>query len=248
MPRRASSRASRSCPSMPPSPTPSLSCRPPNNAQPGTVARPAAGHSGRAEPPMSDLAVAARQRASWLAEARIMVELGWPLVATHLAQVMLTTTNVLLMGRLGPDALAAGALGLNLYMSLSVFGVGVTMAAAPIMAREVGRRLSSVRDVRRTLRQSLWTAASIALVAWLVLWHAEAICLAMGQEPELAAAAGEYMRFAQWALLPHLGYVALRSFVTVLQRPRAAMSIVLMAVVLNVPVAWFLIFGAFGIP
>src|SRR5690606_3546446 len=98
------------------------------------------------------------------------------------------------------------------------------------------------------LRQSLWTATSIALVAWLVLWHAEAICLAMGQEPELAAAAGEYMRFAQWALLPHLGYVALRSFVTVLQRPRAAMSIVLMAVVLNVPVAWFLIFGAFGIP
>ena len=43
---------------------------------------------------------------SWLAEARAMLALSWPMVLTNVAQTAMTATDVIMMGHLGPDALA----------------------------------------------------------------------------------------------------------------------------------------------
>ena len=51
-----------------------------------------------------------------------MVTLALPLIATQLAQIAILTTDVLMMGWLGPDALAAGALGTNIFFVLWVIG------------------------------------------------------------------------------------------------------------------------------
>ena len=134
---------------------------------------------------------------AWRAEGRATIVLAWPLILTNLAQTAMTATDVLLMGRLGPETLAAGALGSNLYFATMIFGLGLTTATAPMIARELGRKSHSVRDVRRTVRQGLWAAVVIAVPIWLVLWHTEAILLAMGQRPDLALHAGHYMRTLQ---------------------------------------------------
>src|SRR6478609_4678923 len=89
-------------------------------------------------------------RAMWVAEARSTLAMSWPLILTNLAQHGMGATDVLMMGRLGPDAVAAGALGTNLYFGLLIFGIGVMSAAAPLIASERGRRKHSVREVRRT--------------------------------------------------------------------------------------------------
>ncbi|MFZ4533147.1 MAG: MATE family efflux transporter, partial [Alsobacter sp.] len=43
-------------------------------------------------------------------------------------------TDVLMMGRLGADAVAAGALGANLYFGFIIFGIGVMSAVSPLIA------------------------------------------------------------------------------------------------------------------
>ncbi|HTO27516.1 MAG TPA: hypothetical protein VL017_02885, partial [Devosia sp.] len=43
----------------------------------------------------------------WGAELRATFALAWPLVIAQLAQTALTTTDVIMMGWLGPEALAA---------------------------------------------------------------------------------------------------------------------------------------------
>src|SRR6478609_493546 len=70
-------------------------------------------------------------RSAWAEEARASLALSWPLILTNAAQTAMTSTDVLVMGRLGPDSLAAGALGANLFFAFLLFGVGVTSAAAP---------------------------------------------------------------------------------------------------------------------
>jgi len=187
-------------------------------------------------------------RGAWGAEARATIALAWPLILTNLAQTAMTATDVVLLGWLGADALAAGALGSNLYFATSIFGLGLTTATAPMIARELGRKRHSVRDVRRTVRQGMWAAVATTVPIWLVLWYCEEILLLMGQEPDLAVRAGEYMRALQWSILPFFFYLVLRSFVSALERPLWALAIGAAAVVVNAIAAWCLIFGHFGLP
>jgi MATE family multidrug resistance protein len=188
------------------------------------------------------------RRGAWAAELRAMLALSWPLVLTNLAQNALMTSDVILMGWLGPEALAAGALGTNLYFAFLIFGIGLVSSTAPLIAEELGRKRHSVRDVRRTVRQGLWAAMSIAVPIWLVTWNGEKILLAIGQEPALAAAAGAYIRTLQWSLLPFLFYLVLRSFLASLERPGWALVAGILALPVNVGAAWALMFGEFGLP
>src|ERR1700754_1724287 len=104
-----------------------------------------------------------QDRGWWMQEARATVALAYPLVLTNLAQALIPSTDVVLLGWAGPQTLAAGALGVNLYNACMIFGVGVMIAASPMMARALGQRSHNVREVRRTVRQSLWAAVALVI-------------------------------------------------------------------------------------
>lgn len=174
--------------------------------------------------------------------------MSWPLVLTNVAQNALMTTDVILMGWLGSDALAAGALGTNLYFAFLIFGIGLVSATSPLIAEELGRKRHSVRDVRRTVRQGLWCAVTVAVPIWIVTWNGERILLATGQNANLAKDAGEYIRALQWSLLPFLFYLVLRNFFAALERPGWPLVIGLLAIPVNLAAAYCLMFGAFGLP
>ncbi|MEQ8951094.1 MATE family efflux transporter, partial [Parvibaculum sp.] len=184
----------------------------------------------------------------WVEEARATLALAWPLIATNLAQVAINATDVIMMGWLGPEALASGALGSNLYFAVMIFGIGVVTAAAPMASAELGRRSHSVRDVRRTIRQAFWAAATLCLPFWLLIWQTEPLLILLGQEPALAAHAASYTRAMQWALLPTFLYVVLRIFISALERPRWALMIGGLAIPFNAFANWCLMFGNLGMP
>lgn len=196
-------------------------------------------------------AIQADARASghlWREEIRATLSLAWPLVLTNLAQTAMTATDVMVLGRVGPATLAAGALGSNLYFAPLIFGLGLMLATVPMMAHEVGRRRNSVRELRRTVRQGLWVAVLAALPIWALLWNGERILLAMGQEPGLAAGAGHYLRALQWGLLPFFLYVVLRSFIASLERPGWATVVAFIGVAINLAGNVVLVFGYLGFP
>jgi MATE family multidrug resistance protein len=187
-------------------------------------------------------------RRAWRGELAATLALGSPLILTNLAQIGLTTADVILMGWLGSATLAAGALGTNIYFAFLIFGIGLVTATAPLIAQELGRKRHSVRDVRRTVRQGLWAAVAISIPVWLVLWNAERILLRLGQDPALAAEAAPYVRTLQWAFLPFLASVVLRSFLSALQRPGWILAFGLLALPLNIAIAWAFMFGRLGAP
>ena len=88
-------------------------------------------------------------RDAWLGEFRATLALAWPMVLTNLAQIALTTTDVIVVGRLGASALAAATLGVNLYFGLLIFAIGLVSATSPMMAEVIGRNHRVVREVRR---------------------------------------------------------------------------------------------------
>lgn len=170
------------------------------------------------------------------------------MILTNLAQTAMTATDVMMMGWVSSDTLAAGALGTNLYYMPMIFGLGLMLATSPMMAREFGRNKFAVREIRRTVRQGLWIALTVSIPIWLILWNTKPILLAMGQDAGLAAEAASYMRALQWAVLPFYGYIVLRSFIAALERPGWALIIAVICVGFNAIANWALIFGHFGFP
>ena len=184
----------------------------------------------------------------WRHELADSFALGWPLVLANLAQAALTATDVMLMGRLGPDALAAGALASALYHACMIFCMGLVSATLPLISSELGRRKRPVRAVRHIIHQGLWSALLVCLPMWTLLWQAEDILRLMGQSPDAARQAAAFMHTLQWALLPYLGYLVLRSLLAALGQQRWTLIVAGLAIGVNAVLAWALMFGEWGLP
>lgn len=187
-------------------------------------------------------------RRAWTRELAATCRLAAPLVLTNLTQQAIQSTDVLLLGWRGAPSLAAGALGANLYVAFLIFAVGVVTAVSPMLARELGARRHSVREVRRTVRQGLWVSVSLCLPAWAILWHADVLLMALGQAPDLAREATAFVRAIMWGLLPACFYLVLRGFLAALERPFWSLAVAVIAVVFNAVLNYGLIFGHFGLP
>ena len=177
-----------------------------------------------------------------------MLSLAWPLILSNLTMSLIHATDVYLLGKLGPSALAAGALATNLVMAISIFGMGLLTACAPMIASEIGRKSNSVRDVRRTVRQGLWMAVSFAVPVWCILWFAEPIFHLLGQQAQLSADAATMVHTLMWGMLPFLGMTVLRSFISAKERPVWTLIVGFVGVVTNALLNYGLILGHFGLP
>jgi MATE family, multidrug efflux pump len=99
----------------------------------------------------------------WRREARATAALAWPLVLAFLAETAIAMVDVIIIGRLGADALAAAALGTTSFFVAFIFALGVTLATAPLAAQAMGAR--KPRQVRRVIRQGLWVTVLLSIPA-----------------------------------------------------------------------------------
>lgn len=183
---------------------------------------------------------------SWGGELRATFALAWPLVIAQLAQNALHTTDVILLGRLGPNYLAAGTLATTFLMPFLVFGIGVVGAVAPLVAQARGSR--DIKAVRRVVRQGCWAAIALAAILIPIVLQIRPIYLALGQDPTTTAMAEQFIQIGAWSLVPGLGIIAFRSFLSAFNATRAILIITVLGVIINAAVAWVLIFGHFGFP
>ena len=179
-------------------------------------------------------------------ELRAMLVLALPLVVTQLLQILVNTTEVVLLGWLDARALAAASLAAALLHSGMMFGVGLASATAPLIAQAKGAR--QPRRIRRVVRQGLWATLAVTLPLMVVLWFARPILAAMGQQAELLLMTEAYMRAALWGLPFAVGFIVLRSFAASFGRTRAVLAAAVAGALLNVPLSWLLIFGGLGLP
>lgn len=201
---------------------------------PGTISEPAAGR-GRGF-----------ARAPWLIEARALVVLAVPLVLTQLSQIAIQTTDVVMMGWLGPRELAAGALASHSFYAFFLLGLGVCSAVAPLAAQALGAKRR--RDVRRYTRQGLYAAVIVSLPVMVLLAFFAPIARLLGQDPEIVALARPYMFMLLAGLPPALGYVVLRCFCAALNRPNPPLVAMAVCIPLNGVLNYGLMFGHFGLP
>jgi multidrug resistance protein, MATE family len=182
----------------------------------------------------------------WRVELAETIRLAVPMALTQLGQVVMMTTDLVLIGRLGDAALAAAALAHTVLFAAFTLGMGLVSAVTPLASQAYGAR--QPRMVRRALRVGLWAAVLLGVPMTLVQFRGEGILVALGQQPQAATLAGRYLTGMAWAIIPAWSFIALRNFMGAVNRPAPALWITLIAIPINALVAYALIYGAFGLP
>ncbi|WP_119306738.1 MATE family efflux transporter [Cohaesibacter haloalkalitolerans] len=183
---------------------------------------------------------------SWRGEAAATLALAWPLVLAQLAQFSLQITDVVMMGWIGRDALAAGSLASALMHPVAVFGIGALSAVSPMVAQAIGAKDET--SVRRSARQGIWVAFVISVLIMALLYQGEYIYRIGGQMPDISAKAAGYLNFAALGVFPSLGFVALRSLVTAHGETRVILLTTIASFFVNFAGNYVLMFGKFGFP
>lgn len=174
------------------------------------------------------------------------LKLAVPLALTQLGQIAMMTTDLAFIGRLGSDTVAAAALGHTVFFVIFTFGMGLVSAVSPLAAQAFGAR--DPRMARRALRVGLWAALLIALPVMMLPFRGEAILLALGQSPTASKLAQQYLFGLAWGILPALWFIAIRGFMSAVNRPEPVLWITLAAIPANALLVYPMLYGKWGLP
>ncbi|WP_407149409.1 MATE family efflux transporter [Bradyrhizobium sp. ORS 86] len=180
------------------------------------------------------------------AEFSETLKLAVPLALTQLGQIAMMSTDLAFIGRLGSEAVAAAALAHTVFFVSFTFGMGLVSAVSPLAAQAFGARDPHV--MRRALRVGMWAALFMALPLMFLPFHGESILLALGQAPAAAHLAQHYLFGLAWGILPALWFIALRGFMSAVNRPEPVLWVTLAAIPANALLVYLLLYGKWGMP
>ena len=184
----------------------------------------------------------------WIDEARALMKLAAPLIAMQLAQIGSLTADIIMVGELGQDAIAATGVGAVLFYLTWLIGYGPVMAVSPIVAQILGAHPNDRARVRAALRMGLWAVGLLSLPLMIFLIWAKPVLIFLGQEPKIAAMAEPWVHAVAFGLPFALGFGALRGFAIAVGKQNAVLVIAIGTVLVNIALNYVLIYGNFGAP
>ncbi|GAB1542448.1 MATE family efflux transporter [Scytonema sp. NUACC21] len=181
-----------------------------------------------------------------IAEIKECLILAIPLAGAQLSQASTTFVDTVMMGILGSQIIAAGALGASTFHILLYVGSGMVSSVSPLAAEAYGA--GRVDQVSRVVRQGLLISVILGIPVTLLIWNSGILLRLSGQEPESVLLAQGYLRAIAWGYVPALGFAVLKSFVSALSKPRPVIVVVIGGTLFNVVGNYILMFGKFGFP
>lgn len=177
---------------------------------------------------------------------RNILSLGLPLIGSHVAQFALTLTDSVMLGWYDPEVLAAQVIGATLFFVFFVMGEGVALALMPMVAE--AEEMGDQTQARRLTRMAIWASLLFGLAVLPLLLGSGPVLRLLGQQPDVARVAQDYLEIAGWSIFPALLVMVMRSFLSALERTQIVLWVTLGAVALNAVVNYALIFGHWGMP
>lgn len=167
--------------------------------------------------------------------------LAAPLVLTNLGNMALALVDVAVVGRLGETSIAAAGLGNAIFFTTTLFGLGVLFGLDPLLGQAVGA--GEQARARRVLASGLQLALLVTVPLTLVILALGANVAALGAPAEAVEPTRDYLHARLFSMVPFLALMAVRSYLQAIGRTRALVEGVVIANLVNLPIAWALTLG-----
>ena len=175
-----------------------------------------------------------------------LIGLGLPLIGANLARMAIGVTDTVIVGRYGVEPLAALVLATSYHFVLFMLGSGYGIALMGVIAAAMAQ--GDDTRVRRCTRMVFWLSGLHAIVVLPVLWFSGPILLALGQQPQIAGLAQDFLRIYGFSMAPMLWGLVLNSYLAALGRPQVVLWVTLAGLPVNAALNWMLVFGNWGAP
>lgn len=182
----------------------------------------------------------------FISEVRASLQLAVPLSALNLSDAAIGFVDTAMMGLLGSQILAAGALGAITFQTLIFISTGCVEGVTPLIAEALGA--GETDRISRVAAQGLWLTAALSLPMMLLIWHLDSILSLLGQEESTVLLAKTYLRAIVWGFPAAIGFAVLKEIATALNQPKFVTAIAFAGPFLNAGANYVLIFGKFGFP
>ncbi len=177
-------------------------------------------------------------------ELREMARIAAPIVLVNLGMMLQGTVDTLMLGRVSPVALAAGAVGNLYFYNVVVLGMGVLLSLDPVVAQAIGA--GDTEGTARGVQRGVLIGIGAALVSGLAMLPAADVLRFAHQPPEVVPAAASYVRWSILGVIPWLLFIALRQTLQAMHRVVPMALAVFISNALNAGLNWVFIFGKFG--
>ena len=175
-----------------------------------------------------------------------MVSLAVPVVLSELGWMAQGVVDTIMVGRLGPAAIGAVALGNAVCYTPSLFGVGLMLGLDTLVAQAYGREDHD--ECHRWLAQGVYLASIAAVPLMIAIGLVSFFFAHFGITPEVAVPAAGYTARLLWGTLPLLLYAAARRYLQGVGQVRVITVTYVAANLVNWFLNWVLIYGKLGFP
>jgi len=175
-----------------------------------------------------------------------MIALAVPVVLSELGWTAQGIVDTIMVGRLGPAAIGAVALGNAVYFTPTLFCFGLLLGLDTLVAQAHGRKDHD--ECHRWLAQGVYMACILTVPLMLLLFAASFGFRPFGITAEVAIPAASYLRILTWGTLPLVVYGGTRRYLQGVGQVRAVTVTVVVGNLLNWIFNWILIYGRLGFP
>jgi MATE family multidrug resistance protein len=175
-----------------------------------------------------------------------MVALAVPVVLSELGWMAQGVVDTIMVGRLGPAAIGAVALGNAIYYTPSLFGIGLLLGLDTLVSQAYGRQDHD--DCHRWLAQGVYLACILTVPLMALLALASFNLTHFGIMPAVAKPASSYLLLLNLGTLPLLLYGGTRRYLQGVGQVRVITVTYVLANLINWAGNWALIYGKLGFP
>ncbi|RKP10297.1 mate-domain-containing protein [Thamnocephalis sphaerospora] len=176
-----------------------------------------------------------------LKELGSLSRLASPVVMAFLLQKSIDITSVFSLGHLGAQELAASALG-TMFIAVTGWSVALGMATAlDTLASQAYTASPDPRMLGIYLQRAILVLMLMAVPIAGLWWYADSVLVMLGQEPELSALSGLFIRWSMFSLVPYVGFECIKRYLQAQGIMHAGTYILMITSPLNVLTNYLLV-------
>lgn len=172
------------------------------------------------------------------------ITLAFPVMMGQLGHIMVGVADSIMVGRLGADTLAAASLSNSIFSVVLTFGIGISYAIPPLVAKYDGEK--NMPKSSEVLRHGFWINAFTGILLFGIITGGSFLLYYLNQPVQVVDLAIPYLGIITFSLVPFMFYLSFKQFAEGLSLTKIANGIAIVANIINIILNYILIYGKLG--